>query len=373
MVTTMNNLHANAPEAGEGVCGSSKRKSTRPRSLRVEEWPNADRLAWTEACRPTVRLLRGGSAAHLAEVSQKDIANRYGLYLEFLQRVGRLDLQIGARELVTPANVEAYLVDLTRRVSSVTVWNSIYKLRRAAQLISPATDLFWLAEIEKDVALVMRPRDKIERLVLSDRLLEAGLALIQEAEMFGRTAVQRARGVRNGLMIALLALHPLRIKNFATLRLGETIRRINGNWWLVIRVKNTKSRRLDERKVPDFMTRIIDRYVDKYLRILVGNDSSEAAFWISSTKKRQFTIKNMGTLISKITTETVGVDVSPHLFRMSAASTAAIYGSDTPYLGSGVLGHRDERVTEEHYNRAGSLHAGALLASIVAGYRESEH
>ena len=62
------------------------------------------------------------------------------------------------------------------------MWNSVYKLRRAAQLIAPAADFAWLAEIEKDIALVMVPRSKADRLVLTERLVEAGLTLIQEAE-----------------------------------------------------------------------------------------------------------------------------------------------------------------------------------------------
>ena len=113
------------------------------------------------------------------------------------------------------------------------------------------------------------------------------------------------------------------------------------------------------------MTDIIDRYVEKYRPILLRNNVHESAFWISSTTGTQFTIKNMGTLISKITAQTLGVDVSPHLFRMSAATTAAVYGTSTPHLASGVLGHRDERITEEHYNRARSLHAAAILADII--------
>jgi integrase len=86
---------------------------------------------------------------------------------------------------------------------------------------------------------------------------------------------------------------------------------------------------------------------------------------ISSTKAAQFTVKNMAMLISKITEQTLGVDVSPHLFRMSVETTAAVYGTSTPHLASGVLGHRDERITEEHYNRARSLHASAALSEII--------
>jgi hypothetical protein len=69
---------------------------------------------------------------------------------------------------------------------------------------------------------------------------------------------------------------------------------------------------------------------------------------VSSTTGRPMTTKNLGALISKITLETIGVDVSPHLFRTAAASTAAAYGGNTPHLASALLNHTDPRVTEEH-------------------------
>ena len=73
----------------------------------------------------------------------------------------------------------------------------------------------------------------------------------------------------------------------------------------------------------------------------------------------------MGTLISKVTLECLGVDVSPHLFRTAAASTAAAYGGRNPHLASAVLGHTDPRVTEEHYNRATSMSAARVYADLV--------
>ena len=80
------------------------------------------------------------------------------------------------------------------------------------------------------------------------------------------------------------------------------------------------------------------------------------------------TKKNLGTLISKITLETLGVDVSPHLFRTAAATTAAAYGGGTPHLASGVLGHTDSRVTEEHYNRATSVNAAKIYGTLMHQY-----
>ena len=83
-------------------------------------------------------------------------------------------------------NVQAYVADLSARVRSVTVHNCIYKLRRATELIAPTADFSWLAEIEKDLALVMDPRSKFDRLVFTGRLLEAGLTLIAEAQQFAK-------------------------------------------------------------------------------------------------------------------------------------------------------------------------------------------
>jgi hypothetical protein len=115
------------------------------RTLKVHEWPTADQLAWEAACKPSHRLTKGGSASHLAPVSQEDIASRYGLFLGFLRLKGSLNPDAEVAAHVTPANVEAYDADLARRVSSVTAWNCIYKVRRAAQLLAQTRTFYGFA------------------------------------------------------------------------------------------------------------------------------------------------------------------------------------------------------------------------------------
>jgi integrase len=73
-------------------------------------------------------------------------------------------------------------------------------------------------------------------------------------------------------------------------------------------------------------------------------------------------------LIGDTTLRAVGVEVSPHLFRTSAASTAAIYGGENPNLASAVLHHTDSSITEAHYNRATSLSAAKSFRRIVRAY-----
>src|SRR5215813_3124747 len=354
---------SSSPHSSDATSGHAH-----PRSLPVNEWPDADRRAWEEACRPGSRLRPGGVASYLAEVSRDDFARRYGAFLGFLQRNDRLEPHRGAATQVTLPNVEAYIVDLKARVRSVTVYNCMHQLRRAAQLLAPTFDFSWIAEIEKDLALVMEPRSKFGRLVLTGRLVEAGLTLVAEAQEFASTDLARARGVRNGLMTALLALCPIRLKNFAGLEIGHTFKEIDGIWWIALPGNLTKSRRPDERRVPEWLNSAIDLYLKQSRPVLLRSGSTTNALWISSTTAGPMTTKNLGTLVSKVTLEALGGDVSPHLFRTAAASTAATYGGSTPHLASALLNHTDPRVTEEHYNRASSVSASKIYTRITAGF-----
>jgi hypothetical protein len=76
--------------------------TTAVRSVPTELWPTADRAAWQEACRPSIRLKRGGAASHMSLVTRQDLGKRYGQFLDFLLRAGRLDGKARAGGQVTP-------------------------------------------------------------------------------------------------------------------------------------------------------------------------------------------------------------------------------------------------------------------------------
>jgi site-specific recombinase XerD len=340
-------------------------------SLPFEQWPEADRNAWNAACQPAQRLKRGGPAGHLKSETREDHARTYGDFLGFLDRCGLLRRNAATAANVTPDNVDAYLADLKRRMTSTTVHVSICRLRRAARYMAPGLHLDWLAEIAKDLALVAWPRSKLDRLVLPERLVEAGLTLIQEAEdSQTRTKLVRACQVRNGLMVALLAFHPIRRKNFASLEIGRSFVEIHGRWWIVLSAAETKEKRADERPVDELLTPFINRYLHHHRPLLVRADSPSSALWLSTRHGGRITDKQVRNVIAMTTLSTIGVKVSPHLFRTSAASGAAAYGGANPYLGSAVLHHSDPRVTMEHYNRATSLSAAESFRKTVRQYEK---
>jgi integrase len=353
-------------------CNEPGKSAANIRSLPLQLWPAADKHAWEAACRPSARMRRGGIGSHLKPITRNDLARRYGYFLDFLSRSGWLDMNAGPGAHVTPEYVEPYLAELKERVSSVTVYGSICKLRRTAQLIAPDRDLGWLTEIESDLAFDMRPRSKRDRLVLTEVLIQAGLTLIAEAETTARlTRLARARMVRNGLMVALLACCPIRLKNFAALEIGRSIVEVDGAWWIVLTGSETKEARPDERPVPDFLTQKITRYIKTYRPTLARSDDVSNAMWLTSDYGTPMTNASVGEAITETARSTVGVMVSPHLFRMAAASTAAVYGGSTPNLASAILHHFDNSVTEAHYNRATSMSAARAYATISKAHRRA--
>jgi len=219
-----------------------------------------------------------------------------------------------------------------------------------------------LREIEGDLRYEARPRHKHNRIVDSDRLLALGLDLIKRGETAKElTDLRRARLVRDGLMIALLSLCPIRLRNLHSLRLEKQIRRIDGSWWIILESSETKSGRPDERPLPDLLTLHIDRWVARW-RELFRHPGD--AFW-SSTKGGAIAYTYVGTIITETTRRELGTAINPHLFRDCAVHTVADLAGDQMGIASALLSHTDPRVTEKHYNKGASIRAAERYQDIV--------
>lgn len=341
------------------------------RSLKPEEWPVADQEAWARACRPGTRLTRGGSASHKKPVTINDLARRYGQFLDFVRR--HLGVERFSEQTMLPAKavtrqlVGAYVAELLARVGSVTVHGSVAKLRRAAELLNPALDLAWLREVEQDLEWQMRPQPKFGRVIDASRIVAAGVRHMDEANAETRgTAIQKATRFRNGLMMALLAVCPIRLKNFAALTIGISIVKVGEVWWIVLAAAETKEQRPDERPIPGFLVPYLDRYI-RHHRPAFGYDGSN--LW-AGRYGSAMTYTAVEHVITRTGRELLGIAINPHLYRACAASTAYLQAGDTPHLATALLNHRDPRTTEAHYNRARSINYSKAFVALVAELRK---
>jgi len=334
----------------------------RVRACLESDWPIADREAWERACVAAQRLRPGGSAARMKPSTRTSLVRSYGYLLDFCRRKDIFDENAKPAGHVTPEIIDAFVRDLHDRVSSVTRASYIGKIRRIATILAPGRDFTWLGEIESDLRYEARPRPKHHRIVPSYRLLALGLELIRRGETSNHlTDLARARLVRDGLMIALLSLCPIRLRNFAELCIGQQIRRIGDTWWIILEAAETKSGRPDERPVPEILTGHIDRWLERWRPLFL---KPADAFW-PSTKGGLLAYTYVGDVITETTLRELGVAISPHLFRDCAVYTVAAAAGDRMGIASGLLQHTHPRTTEKHYNKGATIGAVRRYQQIV--------
>jgi integrase len=305
-------------------------------------------------------------------VTQADLARRYGYLLDHLARRGLLDRAAAAGAGVTPEAVESLIAEGRSRWRSVTLAQTVYKLRRMSEIIAPDRDVSWLEEIERDLALDAHPKPRFDRIVTSEQLVEAGLTLVREArDAHHRRRLWRAVQMRDGLMIALLALCPIRRKNFAGLTLQQSFRREGDTWWIVLAGRRHEERTAGRASGAAELKQAIALYLTWARPILLGRASSRSArrwvrggipflhgaLWVGE-KGEALSMSGVERAITSTTRLVLGVGLSPHDFRRCAATTAAYRAGTMPNLASALLQHKDRRVTDEHYTRASSLQAG---------------
>jgi hypothetical protein len=360
--------------------------------LPLAEWPEADSATWAAACQPGIRLKqRGGRASHFAPEIREDLQVRYGRYLRFLQRKGLLDGASLTPQVVSPERVTEFINYVRPLWSSVTVARSIYKLRRVAEILSPAADFEWLVEIEMHLEMVAVPKERFDRIVTSEVIARAGLTLVRKAQKdYRRRTFWRARQVRDGLMIAMLAFHPIRLKNFWQLELGKSFVRAQDRWVIKLDARKTKTLRPDMRFVAKDLHQAIALYLTWARPLLlrmteerIDDDADVAtrsrvaggctvdpptgssdALWIGQYGE-VLGYHDVHRRIKETTMATIGVALSPHDFRRCAAVTARFRAGSEPHLASGILQHVDQRIVDENYNLATSMEAALAFAEIV--------
>ena len=246
-------------------------RDTERRGLKIGDWPSADQALWHAALVPGGPLDDPGRAALWSLATRRKVAGSYGRYLGWLQRRGRLDLTTSARMLLNEGWVGAYLTDPAQAVASSTVLNRAADLRLFANAVLPMVDWDWLGRLETAVRQRARPlRDQRLGLRSVADLVALGERLMTEEASSAATELQAQLAWRDGLMIAVLPLAPLRLKNFAALELGRSLIRRGEFWWIAVPGEETKNGRPYERPFPERLLSALGHYLDQVRPALAG-------------------------------------------------------------------------------------------------------
>jgi integrase/recombinase XerD len=349
--------------------------TTTNRCLPPAEWPALDRAAWTAGLQPGDVFDPGGVAPGWAAATQGLVAAGYGRWLTWLMVTGAMDPLVPPSARVTPERLRAYASDLQATVGSFTVMARIEQVGNAMRAMAPDMNWRWIQRAADRIrAQAVSVRDKCGRLQSPEQLMASGVVLMARADdpANGPPAV-RAASYRDGLMIALLALRPMRGRNLAAILCGQHLVRRGTEWWLVFPAAETKTRQLLQFAFPPDLEPNLQRYLEVHRPVLLARGDRHTgapvtALWVSK-HGTHMGYAAIGHQVRQRTAAAFGKSLSPHLFRDSVATAIAISAPEHVGIILPILGHTTLTTSERHYNQAGTLEAGRRYGRTIAALR----
>jgi integrase/recombinase XerD len=330
--------------------------------LPFARWPTADREGWLAATSRGDVLLDDGPGAALKPLTLHRHRCSYGRWLGFLERKGELDPAASPGARASREAIEAYIAELEALNAPQTVVVRLQSLSVVLRWLGPQIDWAWLRRLVIRLEARARPaRDKRARLQLADALFDLGMRLMAEAEdQASSTARERAQLYRDGLMIAFLSCHPLRLTNFRLLELGRHLRCANDGWWLELEGSETKTGQPLQLPVQARLVPMLERYLQIWRPQLAspGRVAQSRALWLTD-QGRAISPTHAHLRITRHTARAFGGPVNPHLFRDALATTIALTRPDKIGIVTPLLGHRSLATAQRAYNLASMATAAA--------------
>ena len=360
-----------------------------PKCIPLTDWPERHQMAWKVAFNPGGLFSKPSKASGWRPASINKTRKGYGIWLSHRKAKAGLSVrdisESAPEDLVTRDAVLAYIEDMQAiGSSSMTVYNHIQELYDAIRILTPhlPDDQWdWLGKAYKNLRSEAHPsRNKIERLKHADQLEGLGLELMAKAEAapnrdyrakVGITELQRSLMYRDGLICALLARRPFRIKNFYSLTIGTNFLIEGDRVNFAFSASEMKGKRTMEVPFPKNLLPHLTRYIEQYRPILLTTSGKALnlptqALWIS----RDGTDLTQGPLhvaIRKRTKAAFGKPIPPHWFRDSVTTTLIRDEPASARIIGTILGHTTPDIANKHYNQSRMVETGRRHVAILEG------
>lgn len=211
--------------------------------------------------------------------------------------------------------------------------------------------------------------DRFDRLVPPWQILDLGNELMDQAMTMPSDPHYRAAiRYRDGLILSLLSLWPIRRRSIAALTLTRHLKRDADGITLLLYPEDTKAKRYETFRVPETLTPYLAYYL-KQIRPSLSRSHTHDGLWAS----------NIGTPLSGSQIyarfrhhirAAFGKSMGLHDFRRSAATYFAMDAPELASLIPGVLQHASQRTSEEHYILARTITASRRHTKTMANLRE---
>ena len=340
------------------------------KSMPLQSWPEADRNAFLALFAEGGLLDDRGPLAHWRAPSRDAMERQYGLWLGWISRAEPEALELGPVERASPDRLRAWLASMDS-FAPATLLGYVGAVVRLCRSLDP--DRCWkrytaiLSGLHRTAKHHGSPR-KTGRILSSDVLFEAGARLVHDNAGPISHPDQAVR-IRDGAIICLLALMPMRRRALSELALGTSLQVEGDQMMICLDGTMTKNGQPWEATVPDMLCDVLAIYLKSARPTLAARGSgADNALWLGRNGP-PININQFTRTIRNRTRALTDVSVSPHLFRDAAATTLARSSPSAARMIQPILGHATSRIAEGHYIQADTIAAGRGLASALDALR----
>jgi integrase/recombinase XerD len=335
--------------------------------LPFADWPEIDRRMWNAAIENDDPF-DDGPGARLAKRTLHKYWMGWRRFLGFLTTDA---LEKKPFERLTRDRVRDFVEHLRKTNTPHSVAIQMDSLYGAAQTLMPDKQWTWLRNIKMRL-YSSAPRGTTARPVITSvQLVDLGTTLMEESEIPADEPIRMADAVRyrDGLIIALWAHVPLRHKNFAAIEIGRNLIKEEDSWIIVIPPEETKTKTYIDFQIPASLRDPFSAYL-KRVRPRMLRQPGCKSLWVSP-KGGPLSYSAMGPVVTRHTTERLGIRITPHDVRDAAATMWAIAAPEHVGISRDLLAHADLRTTTKYYNRAKGIEASRAHGRVIAQLRQS--
>ena len=231
--------------------------------------------------RPTVSMtiLRPVPIFPLERAASVETA--YRRWLGYVLRLYPAEAALVPENRITPTRVAEFVAHLKTTVRDTSVATVLDGLHYAARLIAPRRDWAWLKSVQRRIHAAAIPLDRLDQLQPPSKTLDLGLTMMDEARAQDPDPhhLQDVR-YRDGLVIALLSLWPIRRRSITALTVSRHLVRQGDQFRINLFPEDTKARRAETFPVPNLLRPYLEHYLSVTRPGLMRHHRHDA-LWVS--------------------------------------------------------------------------------------------
>ncbi|MBO6899632.1 MAG: tyrosine-type recombinase/integrase [Shimia sp.] len=336
-----------------------------PLVLKYDDWPQADKSAWDALFAPGGLFDDAGPCQAWSEGTRTKHGQGYGQWLSFLKRTAPDQLALPPVQRVTQGAVERYIAECEDRLLPRSTANLVVSLYVVIRAFPDTPDLEWLNTASKRLTNRAKRQSRHKPVEVSANQIVAPclrqLKALPEMEQLSRATL--AIRHRQALMIALLAMRPVRRRALLSMTVTAHLREVSDGYELRFASEDMKDQKVRSLPLPKVLVPHMQAYLDNYRPLLLG-DKQGSALWINQYGD-PITEDGLSRELPKITERLFGVALRPHGFRHIAATTIAEQDPEHVGIIRDLLGHRTDQMANRHYNRATGITACTQYQDVL--------